>query len=443
MAVKFYLDKRLSKQGEAPIRCSIMIQGKRLLTTTGYSIAPECWSSDAQKVLLSAGGKPVVNFKGTKAKAINAYLKRIDSFFSDLENDLLNNNGVVGDIKKIFSNEFGKARRSGDSEDEPKGFFDYFDEFTSEMGKQNDWTNATHEKFHALKNHIKDFSEEPSFELFSEKGLTNFVEFLRNQLNMKNSTIGKQLGFLKWFLKWANAKGYNQETAYRSFSPKLKGTEKAVVFFDWDELMKIYEYKFPELGTELKLKDVHGKEYAKRVNLERSTLERVRDVFCFCCFTSLRYSDVANLKRANVYPDYIQITTIKTADTLKIELNKYAAAILKKYEGVSFPYDKVLPVVSNQRMNEYLKEMAEIIGFNEPVTVTYYKGNLRIDETYPKWQMIGTHTGRRTFICNALMLGIAPQIVMKWTGHSDYKAMKPYIDIADRAKADAMKLFDR
>ena len=100
-------------------------------------------------------------------------------------------------------------------------------------------------------------------------------------------------------------------------------------------------------------------------------------------------------------------------------------------------------MVSNQRMNEYLKEMAEIIGFNDPVTVTYYKGNQRIDEVYPKWQMIGTHTGRRTFICNALMLGIAPQIVMKWTGHSDYKAMKPYIDIADRAKADAMKLFDR
>lgn len=443
MAVKFYLEKRLSKQGEAPIRCSIMIQGKRLLTTTGYSIAPDCWNGDAQKVLLSVGGKPVVNFRGIKAKVINAYLKRIDSYFSDLENDLLNNDGDIGDIKKIFSREFGKSGRTLANDEEPKGFFDYFDEFTDEMGKQNDWTAATHEKFHALKNHIRDFSEEAAFESFDEKGLTNFVEFLRNKLDMKNSTIGKQLGFLKWFLKWANAKGYNQETAYRSFSPKLKATEKAVVFLDWGELMKVYEYEFPEVGTVLKLKDINGKEYEKRVNLEKSTLERVRDVFCFCCFTSLRYSDVANLKRANVFPDYIQITTVKTADTLKIELNKYAAAILRKYEDSSFPYDKVLPVVSNQRMNEYLKEMAEIIGFNDPVTVTYYKGNQRIDEVYPKWQMIGTHTGRRTFICNALMLGIAPQIVMKWTGHSDYKAMKPYIDIADRAKADAMKLFDR
>lgn len=60
-----------------------------------------------------------------------------------------------------------------------------------------------------------------------------------------------------------------------------------------------------------------------------------------------------------------------------------------------------------------------------------------------KWELIGTHTGRRTFVCNALSMGISPQVVMKWTGHSDYKAMKPYIDVTDTAKAGAMGLFDR
>lgn len=87
MAVKFYLDKRLSKQGEAPIRCSITIQGQRCLTTTGHSIVPKCWDNDSQKVQLTYSGKPVVNAKGVKAKVINAYLKRIDSYFSDLENE--------------------------------------------------------------------------------------------------------------------------------------------------------------------------------------------------------------------------------------------------------------------------------------------------------------------------------------------------------------------
>lgn len=56
--------------------------------------------------------------------------------------------------------------------------------------------------------------------------------------------------------------------------------------------------------------------------------------------------------------------------------------------------------------------------------------------------MIGTHAGRRTFICFALSSEIPPQVVMKWTGHSDYFAMKPYIDIAEKTKANAMSLFE-
>ena len=108
-----------------------------------------------------------------------------------------------------------------------------------------------------------------------------------------------------------------------------------------------------------------------------------------------------------------------------------------------FEHDKVLPVITNQKMNEYLKELAELAGINEPIRQTYYKGNGRIDEVTPKYALLGTHAGRRTFICNALALGIPPQVVMKWTGHSDYKAMKPYIDIADDIKANAMSKFNQ
>ena len=75
--------------------------------------------------------------------------------------------------------------------------------------------------------------------------------------------------------------------------------------------------------------------------------------------------------------------------------------------------------------------------------IKHYKGNERIDEVTPKYALLGTHAGRRTFICNALALGIPPQVVMKWTGHSDYKAMKPYIDIADDIKANAMSKFNQ
>jgi integrase len=183
--------------------------------------------------------------------------------------------------------------------------------------------------------------------------------------------------------------------------------------------------------------------YSYEIPEELKHLEKVRDVFCFCCFTSLRYSDVANMKRSDVFDNYISITTIKTADSLKIELNDYSKSILSKYKDEQFKNNLALPVISNQKMNYALKELGQLCGIDNPIAITYYKGNRRIDEVCHKYELLSTHAGRRTFICNALMLGISPQIVMKWTGHSDYSAMKPYIAIADKAKEEAMSLFNK
>lgn len=266
------------------------------------------------------------------------------------------------------------------------------------------------------------FKAEPTFTCFDEEGLSNYVDFLRKTKDMRNSTIGKQLGFLKWFIRWAFKKGYHQNIAFETFKPKLKNTPKKVIFLTWNELNKLKACNIPQ-----------NKQY----------LERVRDVFLFCCFTGLRYSDVYNLRTSDVKADHIEITTVKTADSLVIELNNHSKAILEKYKDVHFEGNKVLPVISNQKMNDYLKELGELAEINEPIRETYYKGNQRIDEVTPKYALLGTHAGRRTFICNALALGIPAQVVMKWTGHSDYKAMKPYIDIADDIKANAMSRFNQ
>ena len=123
---------------------------------------------------------------------------------------------------------------------------------------------------------------------------------------MQNSTIIKQIKLLKWFLRWATTKEYCQTRDYINFKPKLKTSEKKIIFLDWPELMTVYNYPFTD---------------------KQKNLERVRDVFCFCCFTSLRYSDVANLEAGrDVFDSYVSLTTIKTADSIKIELNKYSRA---------------------------------------------------------------------------------------------------------------------
>ncbi len=297
-----------------------------------------------------------------------------------------------------------------------------FNDFVRDCGRQNNWTVATHQKFAATRNHLADFKAYLSFNDLDEAGLADYVYFLQNEKQLRNSTIGKQLGYLKWFLRWAMKKNYPVNNAFMTFKPKLKQTQKKVIFLTWPELNKFKDFT---------------------IAADMQHLERVRDIFLFCCFTGLRYSDVYNLKRSDVKKTHIEITTIKTSDSLIIELNKYSKAILDKYKKIPFEDNKALPVISNQKMNDYIKELAKLAEIDEPVRETYYKGNQRIDEVTPKYELLSTHAGRRTFICNALSLGIQPQVVMKWTGHSDYKAMKPYIDIADDIKANAMDKFNQ
>ena len=93
----------------------------------------------------------------------------------------------------------------------------------------------------------------------------------------------------------------------------------------------------------------------------------MRDVFFFQCFTGLSYSDVFNLRRRDIKGDHIEVTTVKTSDSLIIELNDHSKAILEKYKDVEFENDKALPVITNQKMNDYLKELAELAEINELV----------------------------------------------------------------------------
>jgi integrase len=171
-------------------------------------------------------------------------------------------------------------------------------------------------------------------------------------------------------------------------------------------------------------------------------LDKVRDVFIFMCFTGLRHSDAFNLRKSDIKDNHLEITTIKTNDSLIIELNRQSIAILDKYRDSQLKGDKALPVITNQKMNIYLKELAKKAGIDEPIRMTHYEGNTRIDKVYPKYELICTHSARRTFVCSALAIGIPAQVIMKWTGHSDYKTMKPYMDIADDVRAKSMEKFD-
>lgn len=401
-----------------PIRMRVMFACQRIDFTTGYRIDAAKWDASKQRVKNGC-----FNALKQSASEINADLLR---YFTEIQNTFKEYEvkGVIptaSQLKQVFNDRLHATQEQSDVS-QPSMFWEAFDTFLRECGRQNNWTKASYDKYTALKHHLKEFMPEPTFDFFDDLGLTEYITFLRSQKNMRNSTIGHQLGVFKSFLRWCYNKGYHQNKAFSTFRPKFKNTPKKVIFLTWDELNRLKDCQIPET-----------KQY----------LERVRDVFLFCCFTGLRYSDAYNLKRTDIKNDHIEITTVKTADSLVIELNNHSKAILEKYKDFHFEGYKALPVISNQKMNNYLKELGMLAEINDPVHETYYKGNERIDKVTPKYALLGTHAGRRTFICNALALGIPAQVIMKWTGHSDYKAMKPYIDIADDIKANAMSKFNQ
>ena len=348
----------------------------------------------------------------TPAIKINAEIQRYEETIQSVANSF-KESPTIEDFKAALDKEFKREKKTVQKE----GFFDLYERYIREQGSICNWSDSVLRNHNKILKEWKLFDAEMSIDKINPDTIDKFTIF-QIRLGHQNETTNKKISMSKWFFRWLVAKGLLTDISFTAHKTHLKRSSRVVVFLTWEELMKVYNHTF-----------------------ERPNLSRARDFFCLCCFTSLRYSDAAALKKTDIYDDAIHITTQKTNDKITIELNNYSRTILQRYADNDT--DKALPVISNQNMNVYVKEVCRQCGINEKLTDIYYIGGKKYVETKEKWEMIGTHSGRRTFICNALMLGIAPNVVMKWTGHSDYKSMQPYIDIADEAKKTAMALFNK
>lgn len=448
MSVNYYLAPKANKAGEFPIRVSINIKKTRYLTTIGFNVAAEAWVGNIPNPPKKEKNNFVVskytNNNGMTSERMNTILKTVDTHFAEYENDLKGKRPTKEELRDEFLKALGTNEEVEVAPQAPKKeptLFERLEEFKTEQAIVCQWAYATRQCWKTFTNHLTKFGKRTKFEDFDESGLNRFIRFLRVTEGLQEKTVQKQYTMLKWFITWAVRKEYTKQDYINRYKVKFKVLQKPVIFLTKEELIKIYEYQIPENQTEVTLYNYKGEEYKKKV-LEAGAIAKTRDLFCFCAFTSLRYSDMAQVKRSDISDGILYITTQKTNDRLPINLNSFAQAILNKYKDCKFPDDRALPVISNQKMNYYIKDLCELCGINDPITSVFVRAGERVEETYPKYELIGTHAARRTFICFALSSGIPPQVVMKWTGHSDYKAMKPYIDIAEKTKAEAMNIFD-
>ena len=160
-------------------------------------------------------------------------------------------------------------------------------------------------------------------------------------------------------------------------------------------------------------------------------LDAVRDVFCFSCSTGLRFSDLLQIRREHIRKDNtIRMTAAKTGQKLIIPLNPISYSILQKYADKLKP----LPIISNQKTNNYIKEIGKLAGVDTPIEKVRTHGVKKITQIFKKYHLLSIHVGRKSFITLSLEKGIAIQEVMSLSGHKTFKAFKSYVDVNDNRK---------
>lgn len=405
--VKFYLEKRRDKDSGKIIDQNVPIflfysigNGQRLQHYTGQRIDKTKW--DEKK--MQAKGNSL------EARDVNEELQRQRSLVEDAHRRARANDVLVSIpfFKDVLS---GKEISGGKTR---KEFVEAKDAYIEELAltrKPN-----TIKAVRSTLKHIVDFANETKLPLIFD-GINmdfynRFLDWCFNKKGYHNNHTGKLIKDLKAFLGWATDNGYNSNMDFRKKSFKRLGEETEIIFLKYDELMKLYNLK-----------------------LESESQRNIRDVFCFGCFTGLRFSDIRNLRPENVHGDMLIYRVIKTGENNTVPLNKYSKAILKRNEGGEL----CLPVISEQKTNDYLKELLKQAEFNRKVQITHFKGAKRISASHPLHEVVTFHISKKTFMTNFLAKGGSLHTAMAITGNKSFKTAKRYFQVVDSLKQEEMK----
>lgn len=402
MKVRFYLENNKAVIAkERAIWCYVREYDETLALNTGERIKPELWDKRDQRA----------NLRKTKDSILKGQLKSLNQYLNAFENKIVDIGRQVRmkDFSAKFSVISDEIKKQFDKRD--TSIFSIYDEFIKI--KKTSVSSDTLQKYKRMRSLLQDFEKSSrsklNFEKITPLFFDKFYSFLIDEKQLLNNTAHKNIQFLKTFLIWCNTNGFTNNKSYTTF--KSKSEKNEVIFLTEDELMSLYT-----------------------LEIESDRLQRVRDLFVFQCFTGVRYSDLENLKREDIAGPTWKLRTQKTRDIIEIPLNGYALSILEKYREWPTP----IPVISNQKFNKYIKELCKVAKINTPVKVVQYKGNQRIENTYKKYEVIGSHTARRTFISLSLQKGMSAEVIMSITGHTTYRMMQKYLKIADKQKRDEM-----
>lgn len=393
-----------NRNGSVSIRLRAAISGSTADITAGITVDPDDW--DARRLRVKASNPDHAQ--------LNAH---IDALADAIRAELVQNpHATAQSLRETIK--CPRIERKPLSDD----FFDNYDHFCAVESVRNNWTDGTRRNYDVLRSILVRFNPLLRLSTLNAATLDAFVASLVAK-GRNNTTIARTLRRLLGFLRWANAQGYYDGTLHNTYRPRLTGAHfetKQIIYLTPDELNAIESVELPEY------------------------LAITRDIFVFCCYTGLRISDALRLRNIDIEDGtHINIVTRKTADSLRIEFNKHSSAIAARYYRENSPSDTLFGLAySLETLNVHLRAIGQICCIDTPIHLTHFSGARRIEEIKPKWQLLTTHVARRTFVVNALRLGIPAEVITRWTGHSTLDAMRPYMAIVDELKAANMARFN-
>lgn len=381
---------KVTKDGLMPIRILFRIDGSVIKRNTKYSCREIDWFNNRVKSKTKNG----VDYGQDE---INDELSEIEKKISDIS--LYFRANKIKPTKELFIEKFdAKVEIVVGNE------FDFFKCFEAyiEKGKLIKAPNTIKGQI-TVKNYLRDFCEEKdikiSFENIDKNLFEQLMEYSYLEKEIKQNYFAKIIKVLKSFLNWATEEEFNKKREYEKF--KAPEHDIDIVYLTWEELMKLYKKEF-----------------------ENPTYDKVRDIYCFGVFTSLRFSDLSKLHLANITDEHLTISIQKTkTQNHTIKLNKYAKEILAKYKGTIY---EPLPTISHQKFNDYIKKCCELAEIDNPFTIHWFVGAKKKSLTAPKWQFISAHTSRKTHITQSLLRGMSLDVLKKNANITKEKTLEKY-----------------
>jgi len=235
-----------------------------------------------------------------------------------------------------------------------------------------------------------------------------------HDLSLSQNTIGKHIQVFKTFMNEATDRGYNKKMDFRGRKFRRMSEPVESIYLNEREIDIIWK---------LDLTD-------------KPNLERVRDLFIIGCYTGLRYSDFIRITPENIVQEddnqYINILTQKTSQKVIIPLKPIVLEILDKYDG------HIPKPLTNQKMNQYLKVIGKLAGLNQLIPITKTKAGKQSTNLVPKYNLIKTHTCRKSFATNAFRAGLPTLSIMKITGHKTETQFYRYVRITELENASSL-----